>query len=132
MLKAYGEGYDKTGSSYNEIEEIVEQPLVYDIEVEEEIEGDQEGKDMPLILEEILPAPKVSMLIDEPVSNQFVLGNVDATTKILKVPNEENEERKRLENNISHSTCRSEDRVCELLIEGGCCSLHKKEHHYTL
>ena len=24
MLKAYGEGYDKTGSSYNEIEEIVE------------------------------------------------------------------------------------------------------------
>ncbi len=24
MLKAYGEGYDKTGSSYNKIEEIVE------------------------------------------------------------------------------------------------------------
>ena len=38
----------------------------------------------------------------------------------------------RLENNISHSTCRSEDKVCDLLIKGGCRSLHKKEHHHTL
>ena len=69
MPKAYGEGYDKTGSSHNEIEEIVEQPPVYDIEVEEEIEGDQEVKDMTLIFEEILPAD--GMLIDEHVSNQL-------------------------------------------------------------
>uniref|UniRef100_A0A2N9GJ85 Uncharacterized protein n=1 Tax=Fagus sylvatica TaxID=28930 RepID=A0A2N9GJ85_FAGSY len=109
----------------DEIEEIIIQPPVYDIEVEDEIEGDQEVKDMTLILEEILPAPKDGMLIDEHVSSQFV-------NCYQQVPKEEIEERKRLENNISHSTCRSEDKVFELLIDEECCSLHKKEHHYTL
>uniref|UniRef100_A0A2N9IW92 Uncharacterized protein n=1 Tax=Fagus sylvatica TaxID=28930 RepID=A0A2N9IW92_FAGSY len=109
----------------DEIEEIIIQPPVYDIEVEDESEGDQEVKDMTLILEEILPAPKDGMLIDEHVSSQFV-------NCYQQVPKEEIEERKRLENNISHSTCRSEDKVFELLIDEECCSLHKKEHHYTL
>ncbi len=40
MPKAYGEGYDKTGSSHNEIKESVEQPPIYDIEIEDEIGND--------------------------------------------------------------------------------------------
>ena len=52
MLKAYGEGYDKTVSSYNEIEESVKQPPVYDIEVEDEIGYDQEEA---ITLEGMLP-----------------------------------------------------------------------------
>ena len=40
MPKAYGEGYDKTVFSYNEIS--VEQPPVYDIEVEDKIGDDEE------------------------------------------------------------------------------------------
>ena len=52
MPKAYGEGYDKTVSSYNEIEESVKQPPVYDIEVEDEIGYDQEEA---ITLEGMLP-----------------------------------------------------------------------------
>ena len=38
----------------------------------------------------------------------------------------------RLASKLSHANCSSEDMPSDLLIEGGCCSLHKKEHHYTL
>jgi hypothetical protein len=61
-----------------------------------------------------------------------LLENTDTTTKILQVFKEEIEEKKRLANKISHATYNSEDKACDLLIEGGCCSLHKKEHYYTL
>uniref|UniRef100_A0A2N9IU50 Uncharacterized protein n=1 Tax=Fagus sylvatica TaxID=28930 RepID=A0A2N9IU50_FAGSY len=103
------------------IEEIVEQPPVYDIEVEAEIGDDQEEG---ITLE--------GMMTFKPMSNQFVLENMDATTKILQVSKEETEEKKRLASKISHTTCSSEDKACDLLIEGSHCSLHKREHHYTL
>ena len=105
----------------HEIEEILEEPLVYNIEVEDEIGDDQEEG---ITLE--------GMLTSKPVSNQFVLENMDATTKILQVSKEEIEEKKRLASKISHTTCSSEDKACDLLIEGSHCSLHKREHHYTL
>jgi hypothetical protein len=101
------------------IEEIVEPP-VYDIEVEAEIGDNHEG----ITLE--------GMMTFKPVSNQLVLENMDATTKILQVSKEEMEEKKRLASKISHTTCGSEDKACDLLIEGSHCSLHKREHHYTL
>uniref|UniRef100_A0A2N9GFX8 AAA ATPase AAA+ lid domain-containing protein n=1 Tax=Fagus sylvatica TaxID=28930 RepID=A0A2N9GFX8_FAGSY len=103
------------------IEEIVEQPPVYDIEVEAEI-GDDQAEGITL----------EGMMTFKPVSNQFVLENMDATTKILQVSKEEMEEKNRLANKISHTTCSSEDKACDLLIEGNHCSLHKREHHYTL
>uniref|UniRef100_A0A2N9IEW1 Uncharacterized protein n=1 Tax=Fagus sylvatica TaxID=28930 RepID=A0A2N9IEW1_FAGSY len=103
------------------IEEIVEQPPVYDIKVEAEIGDDQkEG----ITLE--------GMMTFKPVSNQFVLQNMDATTNILQVSKEEMEEKKRPASKISHTTCSREDRACDLLIEGSHCSLHTREHHYTL
>jgi hypothetical protein len=103
------------------IEEIVEQPPVYDIEVEAEIVDDQaEG----ITLE--------GMMTFKLVSDQFVLENMDATTKILQVFKEEMEEKNRLASKISHTTCSSEDKACDLLIEGSHCSLHKREHRYTL
>uniref|UniRef100_A0A2N9F0S3 Retrotransposon gag domain-containing protein n=1 Tax=Fagus sylvatica TaxID=28930 RepID=A0A2N9F0S3_FAGSY len=103
------------------IEEIVEQPPVYDIEVEAEI-GDDQAEGITL----------EGMMTFKPVSNQFVLENMDATTKILQVSKEEMEEKNRLASKISHTTCSSEDKACDLLIEGSHCSLHKREHHYTL
>jgi hypothetical protein len=103
------------------IEEIVEQPPVYDIEVEAEI-GDDQAKGITL----------EGMMTFKPVSNQFVLENMDATTKILQFSKEEMEEKNRLASKISHTTCSSEDKACDLLIEGSHCSLHKREHHYTL
>jgi hypothetical protein len=76
------------------IEEIVEQPHVYDIKVEAEIGDDQkEG----ITLE--------GMMTSKPVSNQFVLQNMDATTNISQVSKEEMEEKKRLASKISHTTC---------------------------
>jgi hypothetical protein len=105
----------------HEIEEILEEPLVYNIEVEDEIGDDKEEG---ITLE--------GMLTSKPVSNQFVLENMDATTKILQVSKEEIEEKKRLASKISHTTCSSEDRACDLLFEGSHCSLHKREHYYTL
>jgi hypothetical protein len=66
------------------------------------------------------------------MSIKFVLEKMDAKTKILEVSKEEMEKQNRLASKISHATCSSEDKACDLLIEGGCCSLHKKEHHYTL
>jgi hypothetical protein len=119
MLKPYGEGYDKTVFSYNEIS--VEQPPVYDIEVEDKI-GDHEEES--ITWESMLPSKTVSI--------KFVLENVVATTKILQVFKEEMEKQNRLASKISYSTCNSEEMACDLLIKGGCCSLHKKEHHYTL
>ena len=103
------------------IEEIVEQPHIYDVEVEAEI-GDDQEEDITL----------ECMMTFKPVSNQFVLENMDVTTKILQVSKEEIEEKKRLASKISHTTCSSEDKACDLLIEGSHCSLHKREHHYTL
>ena len=103
------------------IEEIVEQPPVYDIEVEAEIGDDQEEG---ITLE--------GMMTFKLVSNQFVLENMDATTKILQVSKEETEEKKRLASKISHTTCSNEDKACDLLIEGSHCSLQKREHRYTL
>jgi uncharacterized protein YfcZ (UPF0381/DUF406 family) len=72
------------------------------------------------------------MLPSKTMSIKFVLENVDATTKILQVFKEEIEKQNRLASKISHATCSSKDTACNLLIEGECCSLHKKEHHYTL
>ena len=103
------------------IEEIVEQPHIYDIEVEAEI-GDDQEEDITL----------ECMMTFKPVSNQFVLENMDVTTKILQVSKEEIEEKKRLASKISHTTCNSEDRACDLLFERSHCNLHKREHHYTL
>ena len=104
-----------------EIEEIVEQPLVYDIEVEDEI-GDVQEEGITL----------EGMLTSKPMSNQFVLENMDVTTNIQKVSKEEMEEKKRLARKISHTTCSNEDRAGDLLIEGSHCSLHKREHNYAL
>jgi hypothetical protein len=103
------------------IEKIVEQPPVYDIEVEAEI-GDDQAEGITL----------EGMMTFKPVSNQFVLENMDTTTKILQVSKEEMEEKNRLASKISHTTCSSEDKACDLLIEGSHCSLHKREHCYTL
>uniref|UniRef100_A0A2N9HZ77 Retrotransposon gag domain-containing protein n=1 Tax=Fagus sylvatica TaxID=28930 RepID=A0A2N9HZ77_FAGSY len=103
------------------IEEIVEQPPVYDIEVEAEI-GDDQAEGITL----------EGMMTFKPVSNQFVLENMDATTKILQISKEEMEEKNRLASKISHTTCSNEDKACDLLIEGSHCSLHKREHRYTL
>uniref|UniRef100_A0A2N9GKR6 Uncharacterized protein n=1 Tax=Fagus sylvatica TaxID=28930 RepID=A0A2N9GKR6_FAGSY len=50
----------------------------------------------------------------------------------IKVSKEEMEEKKRPASKISHTTCSREDRACDLLIEGSHCSLHTREHHYTL
>jgi hypothetical protein len=61
-----------------------------------------------------------------------VLENLDASNKFSQVSKEKMEEKKRLASKISHTTCNSEDRACDLLIEGSHCSLHKREHHYTL
>ena len=102
-------------------EEIVEQPPVYDIKVEAEI-GDDQKKCITL----------EGMMTFKSVSNQFVLQNMDATTNILQVSKEKMEEKKRPASKISHTTCSREDRACDLLIEGSHCSLHKREHHYTL
>jgi hypothetical protein len=103
------------------IEEIVEQPPVYDIKVEAEI-GDDKKKGITL----------EGMMTFKPVSNQFVLQNMNATTNILQVSKEEMEEKKRPASKISHTTCSREDRACDLLIEGSHCSLHTREHYYTL
>ena len=65
------------------------------------------------------------------MSIKFVLENVDATTKILQVFKEEMEEEEYLASKIFH-TSSNKDTAYDLLIEGECCSLHKKEHHYTL
>jgi hypothetical protein len=73
-----------------------------------------------------------TMLPSKSVSIKFVLENVVATTKILQVFKEEMEKQNRLASKISYSTCNSEEMACDLLIKGGCCSLHKKEYHYTL
>jgi hypothetical protein len=102
-------------------EEIVEQPPVYDIKVEAKI-GDDQAEGITL----------EGMMTFKPMSNQFVLENMDATTKILQVSTEEMEEKNRLASKISHTTCSSEDKACDLFIEGSHCSLHKREHHYTL
>ena len=103
------------------IEEIVEQTPVYDIKVEAEIGDDQkEG----ITLE--------GMITSKPMSNQFVLENLDTSNKFSQVSKEKTEEKKRLASKISHTTCNSEGRACDLLIEGSHCSLHKREHHYTL
>jgi hypothetical protein len=72
------------------------------------------------------------MLTSKLVSYPFVLENMDATIKILQVSNKEMEEKKRLASKISHTTCNSEDRACDLLFERSHCNLHKREHHYTL
>ena len=72
------------------------------------------------------------MMTSKPVSNQFVLQNMDATTNISQVSKEEMEEKKRFASKIPHTTCSREDRACDLLIEGSHCSLHKREHYYTL
>jgi hypothetical protein len=57
---------------------------------------------------------------------------MDATTNISQVSKEEIEEKKRFASKIPYTTCSREDRACDLLIEGSHCSLHKREHHYTL
>ena len=103
------------------IEEIVEQPHVYDIKAEAEIGDDQKEC---ITLE--------GMMTSKPMSNRFVLQNMDATTNISQVSKEEMEEKKRFASKIPHTTCSREDRACDLLIEGSHCSLHKREHHYTL
>uniref|UniRef100_A0A2N9EHM0 Reverse transcriptase domain-containing protein n=1 Tax=Fagus sylvatica TaxID=28930 RepID=A0A2N9EHM0_FAGSY len=98
------------------IEEIVEQPPVYDIEVEAKI-GDDQAKSITL----------EGMMTFKPMSNQFVLENMDATTKILQVSKEEMEEKNRLASKISHTTCSSEDKACDLLIEGSHCHCLNEE-----
>ena len=103
------------------IEEIVEQPHVYDIKVEAKIGDDQKEC---ITLE--------GMMTSKPMSNWFVLQNMDPTTNISQISKEEMEEKKRLASKISHTTCSREDRACDLLIEGNHCSLHTREHHYTL
>ncbi len=72
------------------------------------------------------------MLFSKTMSIKFVFEIMEATKKILKVPKEEMEKQNRLASKLSHATSSSEDMACDLLIKGGCCSFHKKEHHYTL
>ena len=64
------------------IEEIVEQPHVYDIKVEAKI-GDDQKECITL----------VGMMSSKPMSNRFVLLNMDATTNISQVSKEEMEEK---------------------------------------
>ncbi len=66
------------------------------------------------------------------MSIKFVLEIMDATTTIWQVSKEEMVKQNRLASKLSHANCSSVEMASDLLIEGGCCSLHKKEHHYTL
>jgi hypothetical protein len=110
---------------------------------------------MAFILDKTLLAPKEGMFSNKPVSNQFLLEDIDAhieeealtlATKVLEVPKEEMEEettvldvpRKEMEeeeylaNKVLHTTCSHTEEACDLLIEGDNYSLYKKVHHYTL
>ena len=97
--------------------------------------GDQEVEDMTFILDKTLLAPKEGMFTNKPVSNQFLLEDIDANieeealtlaTKVLEVPKEEMEEettlldvpKKEMEeeeylaNKVLHITCSHTKEAC--------------------